>query len=43
MMFVDYIVLVGGNLEEINNRFDKWRLALQGKGLRISKNKTEYT
>jgi hypothetical protein len=30
------------NLEEVNNRLDEWRLTLVGKGLRISRNKTEY-
>jgi hypothetical protein len=43
MMFADDIVLVGENLEEVNNRLDAWRLALKGKRLRISRNKTEYT
>jgi len=35
MLFADDIVLVGDNLEE-------WRLALEGKGLRINRNKTEH-
>jgi len=35
-------VLVGKNLEEVSNRLNEWRLALGGKGMRISKNKTEY-
>jgi hypothetical protein len=41
-MFDDDIVLIGENLEEVNNRLDKRRLALKGKKLRISRNKTEY-
>jgi len=41
-MLADDIVLVGENLEEINNRLDEWRLALEGKGLRIRRSKTEY-
>jgi hypothetical protein len=41
-MFADYIVLVEGNLAKINNRLDEWRSALEGKRLKISRNKTEY-
>jgi len=41
-MFVD-IVFVGENLLEVNNiRLDEWRLAFEGKGLRMSKSKTVY-
>jgi len=29
-------------LEEVNNRLNEWRFALEGKGLRISRNKTEH-
>jgi hypothetical protein len=29
-------------LEEVNNRLDEWRLALEGKILKISRNKTVY-
>jgi len=39
IMFADDIVLVGKNLKEVNNRLDEWRLALEEKGLRISKSK----
>jgi len=35
MMFSDDIILVGENREEVNQRLDFWRLALEGKGLRI--------
>jgi hypothetical protein len=38
MMFANDIVLVGKNLEEVNYRLDEWRLALERKGLRISRN-----
>jgi hypothetical protein len=41
-MFANDIVLLGENLEEVNNRLNELRLALEGKGLRISRNKTEY-
>jgi hypothetical protein len=30
MMFADDMILVGENLEDINNRLDEWRLALKG-------------
>jgi len=42
MMFVDDIVLVAENLEEVDNRLDEWKLVLEGKGLRSSRNKTEW-
>lgn len=41
-MFADDIVLIGENLEDVNNRLDEWRLALEEKSLRISRNKIEY-
>lgn len=31
MMFADGLILVGENLEKVNNRLDKWRLVLIGK------------
>jgi len=40
MLFADDILLVGENLKDVNNRLDKWRLALEGKGLLISRNKS---
>jgi len=42
MMFADDIVLVEENLEEVNNRLVEWRLDLERKTLKISKNKMEY-
>jgi len=33
MLFADDIVPVGESLENVNNRFEKWRAALEGKGL----------
>jgi hypothetical protein len=29
-------------MEKVNNWLDEWRLSLEGKGLRISRNKTKY-
>jgi hypothetical protein len=40
MMFPDNIVLVEENLEV--NRLDEWKLALEGKRLRINRNKIKY-
>jgi len=42
IIFAEDIVLVGENLEEVNNKLYEWRLAIDGKGLRISRSKTEY-
>jgi len=42
MLFADDIVLVRENLEDVNNWLNEWRLALEEKRLRISRNKTEY-
>ncbi|KAD6796640.1 hypothetical protein E3N88_07536 [Mikania micrantha] len=42
MLFTDDIVLVAENEEDLNARLEEWRLALESKGLRISRSKTEY-
>ncbi len=42
MLFADDIVLVAETKEEVSNKLDEWREALEGKGLRISRTKTEY-
>ena len=42
MLFADDIVLVGETREEVSNKLDEWRETLEGKGLRISRTKTEY-
>ena len=41
MMFADDVVLVGESPEELGERLEVWREALEGKGLRISRSKTE--
>lgn len=41
-MFYDYMVLIGENLENFNNRLDEWSLALEEKILRVIKNKRKY-
>ena len=42
MIFADDIVLVAKTREEVSNKLDEWRKVLEGKGLRISRTKTEY-
>ncbi|VVC43592.1 Hypothetical protein CINCED_3A012092 [Cinara cedri] len=39
MMFTSDIILIGENLEEVNNRLGEWKMVLEGKRLRISKTK----
>ena len=42
VLFADDIVLVAETREEVSNKLDECREALEGKGLRISRTKTEY-
>ena len=42
MLFADNIVLVAKSREEVSNKLDERREALEGKGLRISRTKNEY-
>ena len=42
MLFTDDIVLVAETKEEANSKLEEWREALEGKGLYISRTKTEY-
>ena len=39
MIFVDDIVLVAETRDEVSNKLDEWRKALEGKGMRISRTK----
>ena len=41
MLSADDIVLVGETKVEINAKLELWREALESKGLKISRNKTE--
>ena len=42
MLFADDIVLVEEEREDVNRKLEMWREALQSKGFRLSRNKTEY-
>ncbi|GJS17053.1 ataxia telangiectasia mutated family protein [Tanacetum coccineum] len=42
MIFADDIVLIAESAKGLNSRLEKWRKALEDKGLRISRDKTEY-
>ena len=42
MLFADDIVLVAESKEDLNGRLEDWRVALESKGLRISRSKIEY-
>ena len=42
MLFANDIVLVAETSEEANAKLEEWRAVLEGKGLRISRTKTEY-
>ncbi|GJZ80896.1 retrovirus-related pol polyprotein LINE-1, partial [Tanacetum coccineum] len=42
MIFADDIVLIAELAEGLNSRLEKWKKALEDKGLRISRDKTEY-
>ena len=42
MLFADDIVLIDSTREGVNAKLETWRQALETKGFRISKNKTEY-
>jgi len=42
LTFADDVVWVEKNREEVNNRLNKRRLALEGKGLNISRSVLEF-
>ena len=42
MIFANDIVLVAETRVEVSNKLNDWREALEGKGLHISRTKTEY-
>ncbi|XP_022024491.1 uncharacterized protein LOC110924806 [Helianthus annuus] len=42
LLFANDIVLVADSKQSLNVRLEEWRAALKGRGLRISRSKTEY-
>ncbi|KAL5195585.1 LINE-1 retrotransposable element ORF2 protein [Glycine soja] len=42
MFFADDIVLLGESMEELNERLETWRRALETHGFRLSRSKSEY-
>ena len=42
MMFADDIVICRENREQVEESLERWRLALERRGLRVSRRKTEY-
>ena len=43
VMFADDVVLCANSSEKLESDLEKWRTALETRGLKISKKKTEYT
>ena len=42
MMFADDVVICAERQEEVEERLERWRRALEDRGMRISRKKTEY-
>ncbi|XP_076940095.1 uncharacterized protein LOC143609136 [Bidens hawaiensis] len=42
MLFADDFVLIAESKQDLNMRLEEWRSALESKGLKISRSKTEY-
>ncbi|WP_288845549.1 reverse transcriptase domain-containing protein, partial [uncultured Paraburkholderia sp.] len=42
MLFADDIVLIDDTRERVNTKLEAWKEALESKGFKISRNKTEY-
>ncbi|XP_063854033.1 uncharacterized protein LOC135096458 [Scylla paramamosain] len=42
MMFADDVVICRENREEVKTELDRWRYALERRGLKVSRTKTEY-
>ena len=42
MLFADDIVLCEKTREQLEGKLEEWRKALEGRGMKISRSKTEY-
>ena len=42
MLFADDIVICEETREEVERRFESWKYALERKGMKVSRSKTEY-
>jgi len=42
MLFVDDIILIGKTRERLDNKLELWRHALESRGFKLSRSKTEY-
>ncbi|RDD63985.1 hypothetical protein DU478_22590, partial [Thalassococcus profundi] len=42
MMFADDIVICSENREQVEESLERWRFALERRGMKVSRNKTEY-
>ncbi|XP_062866594.1 uncharacterized protein LOC134329279, partial [Trichomycterus rosablanca] len=42
MMFADDIVICGENREQVEDNLERWRYALERRGMKVSRSKTEY-
>ena len=42
MVYAGDVVLVSESKEEIEQRLEEWRVALESRGMKISRTKTEY-
>ena len=42
MLFVDDIVICEETIEKVEQRLESWRYALERRGMKVSRSKTEY-
>ncbi|KAK3528866.1 hypothetical protein QTP70_011743 [Hemibagrus guttatus] len=42
MMFADYIVICSESREQVEENLERWRFALERRGMKVSRSKTEY-
>ena len=42
MLFADHIVIFEDTREEVEQRLECWRYALERRGMKVSRSKTEY-